>query len=321
MKPTLPKGIPKGVKDALRRALAYGAFGFITTLLFVYLTFPWDAVRAQIESGLERSLRSSDGTTFQVAIGKLEPSWFTGIVLKQVVISAHDPRAPDAAPDALLIPQLSARLELLPLLRGHKSASFAVKVAGGETTGRLELGKAKDGVTFDVAKLDLTKAHDVLAVAGKLIGADLASLDIAGTLSAHAVLELKPGDLTTLDGTIQAGLDQAILKGGKVGELDLPQVGLGRLELEMAAGGGKLDVHKLVVHGDDLDVTGDGVYLMLNRVFAYSSPHGKLKIHFGPDLLKRIPYLGMALNALPPPDREGNYNLPLAGTLRSPRFM
>ncbi|MHB8420288.1 MAG: type II secretion system protein GspN [Myxococcales bacterium] len=317
----MKRALPRGFPPALRRALGYGAFATVATLFFVYLTFPWDAVRAQLEGGLQTALRGADGTTFQVAIGTLEPSWFTGVVLKQVLISAHDPRTPDATPTALLIPRLSARVELWPLLRGRKSGTFSVKLPVGEASGRVQIGKAKDSLVLDLAKVDLAKAHDFLAVAGKLIGADLDSLDLAGSLSAHAAVELKPGDLTTLDGTIHAGLDQALLKGGKVGELDLPQVGLGRLDLDMQAGGGKLDVHKLLIHGDDLDVTGDGVSLLLNRVFTYSSPHGKLKIHFGPDLLKRIPYLGMALNALPPPDREGTYTLPLAGTLRSPRFM
>ncbi len=313
--------ISKGVKEGLRRAAGYGAGGLLATVLFIYLTFPWDALRARIEAEAQASLRGADATAFQVAIGKLEPSWFTGVVLHQIVISARDLRQPDAAPDALLIPRLSVRVELWPLLRGKKSGTFAVSLAGGDVSGRVEVGKSKDGLTIDATKLDLAKAHDLLAVAGKFLGADLASLDLTGSLNAHAAIELKPGDLTSLDGTIKVTLDQAMLKGGKAGELDLPQVGLGRFDLDLLAGGGKLDVRKLLVHGDDLDVAGDGVSLTLNRMFAYSSPHGKLKVHFGPELLKRIPYLGMALNALPPPDREGTYSLPLAGTLKSPRFM
>jgi type II secretion system protein N len=182
------------------------------------------------------------------------------------------------------------------------------------------MGKAQQAVVLNMSHIDLAKAHDLLGVGGKLLGSDLGALDLAGVLTAQADLKLK-GDLTTIDGTLTAGLEQAMLKGGKIGELDMPQVALGKFDLDMIAGSGKLDIRKFVIKGDDVDVTGDGCSLVLNRNFAFSSPHGKLKVHFGPDLLKRIPYLGLGLSQLHAPDRDGVYTIPLSGTLKSPRFM
>jgi type II secretion system protein N len=169
------------------------------------------------------------------------------------------------------------------------------------------MGKAQQAVVLNMSHIDLAKAHDLLGVGGKLLGSDLGALDLAGVLTAQADLKLK-GDLTTIDGTLTAGLEQAMLKGGKIGELDMPQVALGKFDLDMIAGSGKLDIRKFVIKGDDVDVTGDGCSLVL-------------KVHFGPDLLKRIPYLGLGLSQLHAPDRDGVYTIPLSGTLKSPRFM
>jgi type II secretion system protein N len=273
-----------------------------------------------VETRIQSALKGTDGTGFDVAITELHSSWFTGVELEKVLISTRASPANDAPPESLLIPELTVRVELWPTLRSKPTADFTAKVSGGQIAGRVELGKAQQGVVVKLANIDLAKAHDLLAVGGKLLGSDLGAVDLAGVLSAQADLKLK-GDLTTIDGNLTAGLDQAVLKGGKAGELDLPQVALGKLDLEMLAGGGKLDIRKFVVKGDDVEVTGDGCSLVLNRNFAFSSPHGKLKIHFGPDLLKRIPYLGLGLSQLHAPDRDGVYTLPLSGTLKSPRFM
>jgi type II secretion system protein N len=310
----------KATKERVWRAVGYSAFSTLATLLFLYWTFPWDAVRQQLELKIASALKASDGSTFQVEIGELHPSWLTGVTLKRFVISTPG-SGPDATPEALVIPELSARVELWPLIRSRPAVDFSAKLAGGQLGGRVELGKTEAGVVLKMTGIDIGKARDLLGVGGKIIGADLDAVDLAGSLSADADLKMKGGDLTTLDGKLTVGLDKAMVKGGKVGEYDLPQVALGKLDLDMVSGSGKLDIKKFVIHGDDVEVTGDGCNLTLNRNFAFSAPHGKLKIHFGPDLLKRIPYLGMGLASLRAPDRDGTYTLPLSGTLRSPKFM
>jgi type II secretion system protein N len=308
----------KALKSKIWRAVGYSVFSTFATLLFLYITFPWDAVRQVLETRLQSTLRATDGSVLDVSIGELHPSWFSGVVMKRVTISTHASGAEDAA--VLLIPELSVRAELWPSLRSKPTADFSASVSGGQIGGRVEMGKAQQAVVLNMSHIDLAKAHDLLGVGGKLLGSDLGALDLAGVLTAQADLKLK-GDLTTIDGTLTAGLEQAMLKGGKIGELDMPQVALGKFDLDMIAGSGKLDIRKFVIKGDDVDVTGDGCSLVLNRNFAFSSPHGKLKVHFGPDLLKRIPYLGLGLSQLHAPDRDGVYTIPLSGTLKSPRFM
>jgi type II secretion system protein N len=328
----------KPLKDKLWRWGGYSAFSTVTMLLFIYLTFPWDSVRRNIEAEGRARLSAATGMSAEVAIGDLEPSWFTGVVAKKVIISFHDPKAaPDAPPDSLLFPEVHFRLHLRSLLKliawlyipklspPLYQSEFSAKLPSGEVGGDVDIGLVNKVplLRLDVTAkgVDLTKSHDLLAVGGVFMGTSLGALDLAGVFSGHVDLAIKGGDLTTLEGTVTGGLDNAMVKGGKIGELDLPQVALGKLDLDIVAGGGKLDIRKLVLHGDDVDVTGDGLSLVLNRTFGFSAPKGKLKVHFGPELLKRIPYLGLGLSQLKPPDREGVYTLPLSGTLHSPRFM
>lgn len=310
----------KQTKDRLRRSLGYAAFSLAASLLFSYWTFPWDAARQRLEGVLQTALQPTDGTTVQVAIGELGSSWFTGVVAKRLLISRQDPSHPDAPPQSLVVPSLTVRLELLPLFRARPTVAFHTSLAGGTIAGQLGFGRKDDDLRLEIAHLDLAKAHDLLSLAGGLSGADL-GLELAGSLSSKASFSFSPKDPTTLKGSLSIGTDQGILKGGKFGEYDLPQVALGKLDIQARAAGGKLDFSRFTLHSDDVDLASDGFALVLNRNLGYSMPHGKLRVHFGPGLLKRVPYLGLGLSALHPPDREGYYSLPLGGTLKSPKLM
>jgi type II secretion system protein N len=330
--------VTKQTSDRLKKVGGYAAFSLASMLLFVYLTFPWDSLRSFIEEQAKARLSTATGMPTELVVGDLQPSWFTGVVAKKVMVVIHDPKAaPDTAPASLLLPEVRFRLHLRPLLKflaflyipglspPHYQADFSAKLPSGESGGDLDVGlvNKQQFMKIDVTLkgIDLAKSHDLLAVGGVFMGTSLDALDLAGVFNAKGDFSLKGGDLTTLDGTLTGGLDDAMLKGGKAGDLDLPQVALGKLDLDIIAGSGKLDIRKFVIHGDDVDVTGDGCSLVLNRNFAFSSPHGKLKVHFGPELMKRVPYLSLGLTALKAPDRDGVYTVPLSGTLKSPRFM
>ncbi len=306
----------------IRRALLYSVVSTAATLLFTYLTFPWNAVRDRLETMLSSSLRGPDRSTFQVTIGELRPSWFTGLRFERLVIVSRDPAAPpDAPPATLIVPELTVRIELWPLVRRRPTVDFHARLVSGEVSGQVRLGKKEQGLALSIGRLDLNKSHDLFAVAGRFAGMDLGAMELAGALTGRADLAFKGGDFATLDGNVLAGLDHATLEGGRFGEYDLPKVALGKVDLQILAGRGKVDVRRIAMEGGDVDLHGDGVSLTLNRNFAFSMLHGQIKVHFGPDLLKRVPYLGLGLSALKPPDHNGTYTLPLGGTLRNPRLM
>ena len=307
------------LRRVLQRSLLYGGFAFFCSLLFSYLTFPWDVVGQRLEIVLSDGLKPTNPAmgTVDVSIGKVRPSWVGGVVLERVMISKTEGAEP---PVAFLLPELRARVSLFSLLLGQRSVSFSAKVFGGTLDGEIQDSKKSSGLKLSGKGLQLGEARDFLALAGGLSGVDLASLDLAGQAGVKADFTYKPGDLASLKGTLALDVDQGIIKGGKVGEYELPEVALGKLEVKMKADSGKLDIDRFSISGQDVDVSTEEAFLTLNKNFVFSMIHGRLKLHVGAELQKRVPFIGMGLNALRAPDRDGYYTLPLGGTLKSPKL-
>jgi type II secretion system protein N len=307
------------LRRVLQRSLLYGGFALLCSLLFSYLTFPWDVVGQRLEIVLSDGLKPTNPAmgTVDVSIGKVRPSWLGGVVLERVMISKTEGTE---APVAFLLPEMRARISLFSMLFGQRTVSFSAKVFGGVLDGEIQDSKKSSGLKLSGKGLQLGEARDFLALAGGLSGVDLASLDLAGQAGLKADFTYKPGDLASLKGTLNLDVDQGIIKGGKVGEYELPEVALGKLEVKMKADSGKLDIDRFSISGQDVDVSTEEAFLTLNKNFVFSMIHGRLKLHVGADLQKRVPFIGVGLNALRAPDRDGYYTLPLGGTLKSPKL-
>ena len=254
--------------------------------------------------------------TVEVVIGKVRPSWLGGVLLEHVVITRTDGGETGSA---FILPEMRAGVSLFPLLWGQRTVTFSAKVFGGNLEGEVQEGKKASAIKLTGKGLQLGDAREFLALAGGLTGVDLASLEMAGQAGLKADLTYKPGDLASLKGTLSLDVDQAIIKGGKIGEYELPEVGLGKLDLKMKADSGKLDIDHFTISGQDVDLSTEEAFLTLNKNFIFSMIHGRLKFHVGAELQKRVPFIGVGLNALHAPDRDGYYTLPLGGTLKSPK--
>jgi type II secretion system protein N len=298
-------------KERLQRALGFSLFLSGAIFLFSYLTFPWDVLRERVEVELGTALKSGDGEPVQVAIGSLRPSWFTGISVRKLLITRKSTQ-PDAPDRSLLIPEFTLRIELLSLFRSDRTIDFSSSLFGGSLKGKWGKGKQEAHLKVEATGLDLGQAPELATLTG---------IDLSGRLNAQADVSFKEGDLTSLKGPLTLAVDNGALKGGKIGEFELPGIALGKVDIRLTADAGKLTVEALSIKGEDLDASVEGGVLLLNRSFSYSTLRGTVRAHFAPELLKRIPYLGLGLGALKPPDRDGVYILPLNGTLANPRVM
>jgi len=299
------------LKVRLQRVALFSLFLSVATFVFSYLTFPWDVVRERAEIELSSALKGSDGVPIQIAIGTMSPSWFTGISIRKLLLTkkASQPDAPDRS---LLIPEFTLRIELLSLFKSERTIDFSSSLFGGSLKGRWGKGKQEAHLKFEASGLDLGQAPELAALTG---------VDMSGKLNAQADMSFKESDLTSLKGPLTLNVDNGVLKGGKIGEFELPQIALGKVDIKANADAGKLTVETFSIKSEDLEANTEGAMLLLNRSFGYSTLRGTLRVHFAADLLKRIPYLGLGLTALKPPDRDGAYVLPLNGTLANPRVM
>ena len=59
----------------LQRNITYIVVFFLSFLLFLYITFDWDAAKERIEQSIPKNIPA------EITIARISPSWFTGLVL------------------------------------------------------------------------------------------------------------------------------------------------------------------------------------------------------------------------------------------------
>jgi type II secretion system protein N len=115
----------KRTRPAVRISL-YVALALLSFLFFLYITFPYGVIKEVVVSSVTDNLRKS-GIPVRVSIGTLKPYWFTGLELRNVVVTnAADTNA------HLKMEKATLRLNVLPLLIGKISVSGLVEQGRGE---------------------------------------------------------------------------------------------------------------------------------------------------------------------------------------------
>ncbi len=121
------EGFSKKVRSARwwKRMVGYAGLALLSFFIFLYLSFPYAVLKEGIVASVSDSLRAS-GLEIRLNVGKLRPSWFTGVVLEDVTLSnLRDSSA------QVRFSQVTARLRLLPLLIGRAGVSLEVEQAKG----------------------------------------------------------------------------------------------------------------------------------------------------------------------------------------------
>jgi type II secretion system protein N len=113
----------------------YSAFFLFALFFFAYLTFPYDRLRDRIIADFEKSQRVPPGGARQtLSIGKLEPSWLTGVVLKEVTLTST-PADPSKPSSILRAEEVKVRVSVGSLFSKNKDLTLSAKALGGTIEG------------------------------------------------------------------------------------------------------------------------------------------------------------------------------------------
>ena len=203
--------------------VAYSAFFLVALLLFAYWTFPYERVRDRIVADFEKQQRVPPGGARQsLSIGKLEPSWLTGVVLKDVSLTST-PQDPTKPSSILHADEIKLRVSFGTMLSENKDVTFSAAALGGTLSGSVThvktvnptpakaADKDKDtGPKFDrVVKMELADlALNELAPLRDAVGAGL-----SGTLRGTIDLTLGESRLDKANGTIALEIENFGLPG------------------------------------------------------------------------------------------------------------
>lgn len=266
----------------LLRRLSYGAYFATAFLLFLLLLFPFDRVKAKIES--ETRLR----TPVDISIARISPRFFNYFVLSDVVISAKSGTV------LFESPSVRTTVSLFGLLRGLLSLNLKARAYGGDLSLKAQPGGERQYFLFDANGLDIGAYPFLKDLGLKLSGKFGGNFEMIGDagkgrfwMKGLASRELK-------------------IKGFLIPDLDFDQCWI-----EVDLKGDRLTVKKLELNGKELTVRCLGDLVLRERGTL------NLTVKLKPSERLAQEQAGI-LSLLRNRDAEGFYQFVLGGTLTDP---
>lgn len=322
----------------LRRLLlwvGYPCYALVVLVVMLYVTFPYDRVKAVVESKLSSAERS-------VTIGSLSARPLLGLSAQDVLITLRPQAAltapmgmpGSAAPVAvaekakvqrLRLEQVKVSVGLFALIGGGMNVDFAVKGFGGELSGNYRLvrkGKRVErwGLELTVDKVS-AKEIPQLQTFGPPLG---------GTLSGKVKLEVPGGRLSKANGEVDLELASTVLGDNKAKikikgnpmlamGVTLPKIRLGRVAIKLGIKNGNIKFENVGARSPDVELKVEGG-LSMRQPFAFSTIRTYVMLKPSPLLKKRDSKFELLESSLAKAKRsDGFMGILISGILRSPR--
>ncbi len=220
----------------------------------------------------EKSQNRPGSTSQQkLEIGELDSYWLSGIQATNVRIifpkdlppskhsskpSSHDDiqnnEDSQVVENALEVEDLSARLQILPLMIGRVIFHFDAHLLGGTANGSIPKGSSSGPFEVEWEEIDLSKVQPLSEIVG---------VPFFGLASGHLKLEANEGLFSKASGSLLLKVQEMSIGDGKTkikDILELPKAQLGELTIEAEAASGQLKLTKFAANGQDLEIKGDG---------------------------------------------------------------
>jgi type II secretion system protein N len=289
-----------------KRRAAYGAFLAASFLFALQRTFPAEAVR-------ERIMLEAAAQGWQVRMGEVSPSGFAGMTASAVTLESRD---------GLRIPIEEARasLRLWPLLLGRRGIAFDLVLFQGRLRGVVEEGRGWQRLALTGKDVDLSRAAPVKKASG---------IDLAGVVSAQVDVTLFAREPARSTGRLEVTVEKAAVNGGEVpvpgmgGNLSLPRFALGKVTARASVRDGKAIFDELVARSDDVEVSGEQIYVQLQPNLEHAPLYGRARVKLADGFWQKSGTAGlrgvaeMALASAR--GRDGAYGFQLYGTLGHPQ--
>ncbi len=264
------------MRDRLKKVakiLAYVSFYFWAFVFALYVTFPYERVKARIIHEVEtREVRPGvrQPTGMRLEIDELGPSWFTGVEIEGARLSTaateraeDDEDAPPPAPP-LVVHHAIGRVSLLSLLTGGIGGSLDAELAGGALEGTYEESSSEREIHAHVEGLRMASVP--------MLG-EVMPLPLTGRMDADIDLVL-PEDPRGSTGAVNITLRDLVIGDGHA-KMPIPRmadgltidpISAGNVSLRANVADGRLRVSRLVGDGEHLETLGQGEVILAHPV-------------------------------------------------------
>ena len=248
----------------------------VSTVVFLYLAFPWERAARYAEAALAKAL------DMDVRIGSISPSWLTGLELRDLTLRT---RKPDRQGHlrAFHADRVFVRASLGTLLGGDVDVDFEAQIMGGSVEGQIFRTK-KD--TRIVAHVKSLSPNEVTFVR------DMVGLPITGSLSGEVDLTLRDNKFSKASGTVEFSARNVVVGDGKAklklkvkpqyAELQefldredqgvaIPPMKVGAFALKLRVSRGNARVTQFGASSEHIELKGEGEIVLADAVTATTS--------------------------------------------------
>ena len=279
----------------------YALIALLLILYFMFLTFPYDAVKDRYVE------RQTKGLPYRVSIDKIRATPFLWIRATGIhVLQAK----PQEQASVLKLSEVRLRPSLLHLLTGKLAFRIKALLYGGRIQGRAGRGKETVDLSLDWKNIALEQ----LPIQGRPMDAQM-----KGKLSGEMDLlfRLQGNRMVPGEGTLKARLAGGSAKNLQFSGFPLPALEGIDGQGELTLGPNRATLESLSMKAEMLDFSLEGK-MDIARNLNSSPLHLKGKVKLAGSLASQ--YQPMLAGLLRRQDKEGYYTFSIRGTLGNPRF-
>lgn len=269
-------------RKLLIRWFSMTAYFIAVFLVFLLLLFPFDRVRAKLESAVRQR------TPFELSIARISPRFFNRVVLSDVVLSDKEGRVLFESPSVM------TTVSIFGLLRGRLSLNMKARAYGGELLVKAQQGPGRKYLRVDADGLDVG-SYALLKDFG---------LKLSGKLGGNF-------EMTDNTGKGRLWLKGLTSRELKVQGFSIPDLDFEQSWFEGVVKGDRLTIKKLELEGKELKIRLLGDLVLRER--------GTLNLSVKLKPSERLAReQAMIIDLLKNKDPEGFYQFGLGGTLSDP---
>ncbi len=312
----------KNIRQSILKWLGYSAFSLFTFLLFLYVTFPREAILHRIDAEIAKA----SGGKVTLKTQKLELAGISGIRLKEVnIFIAGDG---EATPTRLTVDSLEVKVHLFKTIKRLISKANGIILG---PVGGLDL-KMVQGTGSLILTISEEEKEAVLSAnmeglrLERLLPAFVSlPIPVRAVTSAKLNAEIKKQWYTGGKGRLDLSLKNVSLGEGTVktpiGPFELPLIDLGAVSATLLLENGALKVDKWQQSGKDLlesDISGK---ITMQKKMESSALDIGISIKPSNEFLEKNSKFGaMIAMAGLKKDSDDNYSFTLSGRFSSPKF-
>ncbi|MCB9638036.1 MAG: type II secretion system protein GspN [Myxococcales bacterium] len=320
--------------ERMQKLLRWGgylALAFFSFIIFFYQTFPYRRLFEAFSTPFQRQAK------LRVQMKSLSPYYLTGVSIQGLNLQRLAPKGIAE----INVPQVQARLSILPLIWGSLSASFSAELANGELSGSFSRSR-KNQITAQ-ANLEGIQLALLGPTTGRMLKnpnakplLEILFAPVFGTLKGNVEIDLVPPekkspsgkgkkkvrrfrsnrngpfDLIRSTGNFKIllrnfSIGPGYFSAGPMGELPVPRLSLGTLNIQAKMDKGIVEFKTFRAFGGDVDLKITGK-LQLNNTFRYSIFRGEVHLKIEKDFVKSLKpdsLFKIALSGLPSPKPDG----------------